>query len=87
MTAFQPPRRRRRRGVTAALAFASFAAFAAGVGPLAQTPSTAQPAAFACPKAQTLDCMPIVPAERRALCQKDYRDWAAKHCPGLRIVY
>jgi len=56
-------------------------------GAAAQTQPVAGPAAFVCPKTQTLNCMPIVPAERRALCQKDYRDWANKHCPGLQIVY
>ncbi len=70
-------------------AFALIAALPVVSGALAQTqpvPSSG-PAAYACPKTQTLNCMPIVPAERRALCQKDYRDWATKHCPGLQIVY
>ena len=70
-------------------AFALIAALAATAVALAQTPPTpgSQPQAFACPKTRTLDCMPIVPAERRALCGRDYLDWAAKHCPGLQVVY
>jgi len=58
-------------------------------GALAQTPpaQSASPAAYVCPKIKTLNCMPIVPPERRALCAKDFRDWAATHCPDLQIVY
>ena len=64
------------------------AALAVAAGALAQTPApNEKPAAFACPRTQTLDCMPIVPAERRALCGREYLDWAAKHCAGLRVVY
>jgi hypothetical protein len=70
-------------------AIALMATLALGAGALAQTaPSSPGSAAFACPKTPTLDCMPIVPAERRALCSsKGFRDWAATHCPGLQIVY
>ena len=59
----------------------------AASGALAQAPPSAGREAFACPRTQTLDCMPIVPPERRALCNREYLDWAAKHCPGLRVVY
>ncbi|MGD1038950.1 MAG: hypothetical protein ABR878_17690 [Roseiarcus sp.] len=71
------------------LAFALTAALAVAAGALAQTPPVASPppTEFVCPKARVLDCMPIVPEERRALCRKDYRDWAVKHCPGLQVVY
>jgi hypothetical protein len=31
--------------------------------------------------------MPIVPAERRALCGKENLDWAAKHYRGPQAVY
>ncbi|MGO9773032.1 MAG: hypothetical protein ACLPSW_26480 [Roseiarcus sp.] len=69
-------------------AIALMATLALGAGALAQTaPSSPGSAAFACPKTPTLNCMPIVPAERRALCSKGFRDWAATHCPGLQIVY
>jgi hypothetical protein len=59
------------------------------IGAAAQTQpvSSPGPAAFACPKTQVLNCMPIVPEERRAFCRKDYLDWAANHCPGLQVVY
>jgi hypothetical protein len=58
-------------------------------GALAQTPAapSPEPTAFVCPKTQTLDCMPIVPAERRALCGKENLDWAAKHYRGPQAVY
>jgi hypothetical protein len=73
------------------LAFTLIAALAVVAGAFAQTPPapapTPAPAAFACPKTQTLDCMPIVPEERRAFCGREYLDWAAKHCPGLQVVY
>ncbi|MGD0642078.1 MAG: hypothetical protein ABSC22_15125 [Roseiarcus sp.] len=70
-------------------AFVFVAALAVGAGAFAQTPPapTPTPAAFVCPKTQTLNCMPIVPPERRAFCGKEYLDWAAKHCPGLQVVY
>ncbi|MGD0763475.1 MAG: hypothetical protein ABR929_09870 [Roseiarcus sp.] len=70
-------------------AFALIAALAMAAGALAQTPPAPGPgpAAFACPNTRTLDCMPIVPTERRALCGREYLDWAAKHCPGLQVVY
>ncbi|HYA72154.1 MAG TPA: hypothetical protein VEF36_03250 [Roseiarcus sp.] len=71
------------------LAFGLLAALpvaAAAVAQMQPAPSP-DPATFVCPKTQTLNCMPIVPEERRALCRKDYRDWATKHCPGLQIVY
>ncbi len=71
--------------MTLKLAFASIAALALVCSAAAQTAPA--PAAFVCPKTQTLNCMPIVPAERRAFCGKDYLDWAAKHCPGLQVVY
>ncbi|MGD1016062.1 MAG: hypothetical protein ABR863_06425 [Roseiarcus sp.] len=70
-------------------AFALIAALAMAAAALAQTPPApgSQPTAFACPNMRTLDCMPIVPPERRALCRAEYLDWAAKHCPGLQVVY
>lgn len=76
-------------GTTLKLAFALIVALPIVSEALAQTQPVPSPgpAAFVCPKAEVLDCMPIVPEERRALCRKDYRDWAAKHCPGLQIVY
>jgi hypothetical protein len=71
------------------LAFALIAALAAPAGALAQTQPAPSPgpAAFACPKTQTLDCMPIVPPERRPFCGREYLDWAAEHCPGLQVAY
>jgi hypothetical protein len=71
------------------LAFGLIAALPVGAGAIAQTQPVPSPgpAAFVCPRTRALDCMPIVPEERRALCGKDYRDWARKHCPGLQIVY
>ena len=69
------------------LTLATIATLAAGSGALAQTLPAPRLEPFACPRTQTLDCMPIVPPERRAFCGKDYLDWAARHCPGLRVVY
>jgi hypothetical protein len=71
------------------LAFGLIAALPVGAGAIAQTQPAPSPgpAAFVCPKTRALDCMPIVPEERRALCRNDYRDWATKHCPGLQIAY
>lgn len=59
----------------------------AASGALAQAPPGPGREALACPRTQTLDCMPIVPPERRAYCSREFLDWAAKHCPGLRVLY
>jgi hypothetical protein len=71
------------------LPFTLIAALAAPAGAFAQTPPAAspEPTGFVCPNTQTLDCMPIVPEERRAFCGREYLDWAAEHCSGLQVVY
>jgi hypothetical protein len=40
-----------------------------------------------CPADGYLNCMPIVPAERRAFCSGDYRVWIIVNCPNVEIVY
>jgi hypothetical protein len=40
-----------------------------------------------CPADGYLNCMPIVPAERRSFCSADYRGWIANNCPNVEIVY
>ncbi|MGP0061290.1 MAG: hypothetical protein ACLPID_18620 [Beijerinckiaceae bacterium] len=42
---------------------------------------------YACPPTRQLNCMPIVPEELRAFCRKDYREWAAKNCPGFKVLH
>jgi hypothetical protein len=40
-----------------------------------------------CPADGYLNCMPFVPAERRAFCSADYRVWIIDNCPNVEIVY
>ena len=42
---------------------------------------------FVCPTDGFLNCMPIVPAERRSYCSADYRGWIVDNCPNVEIVY
>jgi len=43
--------------------------------------------AIICPADGYLNCMPIVPPQRRAFCSADYRNWIASNCPNVEIVY
>jgi hypothetical protein len=56
---------------------------------LATQPAAAQstPERYVCPPTRQLNCMPIVPAERRAFCRKDYREWATRNCPGFKVLH
>jgi hypothetical protein len=49
--------------------------------------AAAVPERFVCPPTPQIDCMPIVPEERRAFCGKDYLEWAEEHCPGLKVLH
>ena len=40
-----------------------------------------------CPADGYLNCMPIVPPQRRAFCSTDYRNWIVNNCPNVEIVY
>ena len=35
----------------------------------------------------SIDCMPIVPAENIEYCSTGYIDWAQKNCPGFQVTY
>ncbi|MGY9105207.1 MAG: hypothetical protein ACKVG0_01410 [Alphaproteobacteria bacterium] len=55
-----------------------------------QEPPRAEPPpseARYCPADGYLNCMPIVPAERRAFCSANYRVWIIDNCPNVEIVY
>ena len=51
----------------------------------AGTPVNADP--FVCPTTEYLNCMPIVPAERRQVCSAASREWIENNCPDVTIVY
>ena len=56
--------------------------------PLEDAPSDPPPGnVYVCPADGYLNCMPIVPPERRAFCSADYRDWILDNCPRVEIVY
>ncbi len=38
---------------------------------------------YTCPAETTIDCMPIVPEERLALCHGAYHQWIGANCPGV----
>ena len=42
---------------------------------------------FVCPADGYLNCMPIVPPERQAMCTGEYRMWIVHNCPNVEIVY
>ena len=41
---------------------------------------TERACAYTCPADKTIDCMPIVPPEKAALCSGPYHDWIAANC-------
>jgi len=55
--------------------------------PAATKPTVPPEAPRQCPPPGTLDCMPIVPPERRAFCSRDYAEWIGRNCPNTHIVY
>lgn len=56
--------------------------------PLEDAPDNPPPSeGYVCPSGGYLNCMPIVPAERRAYCSADYRGWILSNCPNVEIVY
>lgn len=56
--------------------------------PLEDAPDEApQHEAYMCPADGYLNCMPIVPVQRRAFCSADYRNWIVNNCPNVEIVY
>lgn len=44
---------------------------------------TAMGCEYKCPTETFIDCEPIVPEERLALCYGSYHDWIAQNCPGI----
>lgn len=38
---------------------------------------------YSCPQTSWVDCMPIVPPERKEICSKTYLHWAQKNCPNF----
>ena len=67
------------------------AALCAGLqacAPLEDVPDNPPPNEnYVCPSDGYLNCMPIVPAQRRAFCSADYRSWILDNCPNVEIVY
>ncbi len=60
----------------------------AACAPIDDAPSEIPPReALVCPPAGYLNCMPIVPAQRRAFCAADARIWIVNNCPDVEIVY
>jgi len=55
--------------------------------PKAEVPPEPPREAYVCQADGYLNCMPIVPAERRAYCSADYRNWIVSNCPNVDIVY
>lgn len=41
---------------------------------------------YACPTDKTIDCQPMVPAERRPLCEGAEHDWIVANCPGVTFA-
>ena len=46
-----------------------------------------QPAPYVCPEAGTIDCMPLVPPERAAVCSGPFHAWVVGQCPDVAFVY
>jgi len=45
--------------------------------------STLMACEYTCPAQTVIDCEPIVPEERLALCYGTYHDWIVNNCPGV----
>jgi hypothetical protein len=45
-----------------------------------------EPSPGVCPQTTYLNCMPVVPKERREMCTKEYLEWIKENCPGVRVV-
>ena len=45
-----------------------------------------EPAPRVCPQTTYLNCMPVVPKERREMCTREYIGWIEKNCPGVKVV-
>lgn len=41
---------------------------------------------YQCPDTDWIDCMPIVPEDRRYQCQKPYLDWVKINCPNFQGI-
>lgn len=62
-------------------------AAAAACVPNGDAPEPMPREAYVCPADGYLNCMPIVPAERRSYCSADYTSWIVSNCPNVEIVY
>lgn len=71
------------------IAFAALAACALNTEAPPNEPAPAQQSqqSYVCPADGYLNCMPIVPPERQAMCSGDYREWITANCPNVEIVY
>ena len=47
---------------------------------------TERACAYSCPTEKTIDCQPIVPAERLPLCEGAEHDWIVANCPGVTFA-
>lgn len=50
---------------------------------LTTTPTLISNTKYTCPDTSWIDCMPVVPPERKQICSKTYLKWAQKNCPNL----
>ena len=45
-----------------------------------------EPSPRVCPQTTYLNCMPVVPKERREMCTREYLEWIKENCPGVKVV-
>jgi hypothetical protein len=40
-----------------------------------------------CPQTRYINCMPIVPEEKRYICSPEYLEWIRTNCPDVEVIF